>query len=77
MQTGQHWYHRLGTVLCEAKAPDGNAQKYRTPPAPLMQTGLLNPCATTLNQDDQHDNKKRAGNNPDNRGTVHIDSLPS
>jgi hypothetical protein len=42
-----------------------------------MQTGLLNPRATTLDQDDQHDNKKHPGNNPDNRGTVHIDSLPS
>jgi hypothetical protein len=28
---------------------------------------LLNPGAAALNQDDQHENKKNAGSNPDNR----------
>jgi hypothetical protein len=78
-QTKQHCRHRRTTVLCEVMVPDGNAENVRPriPPAPLKQTWLLNPCATALNQDDQHDNKKHPGSNPDNRGTVHIDSLPS
>jgi hypothetical protein len=44
---------------------------------PSDQIRLLNPSAATLNQNDQHDNEKRPGYNPDNRGCVHIDSLPS
>jgi len=35
---------------------------------------LLNPCATPLNQNDQHDDKEHAKNNPNNRNTVHVDS---
>ena len=41
-----------------------------------MQPVLLNPCATPLYQNDQHDDKEHAGYNPDNRGTVHV-TLPS
>jgi hypothetical protein len=36
---------------------------------------LLDPCAATLNQDHQNENKKYAGNNPDNCWTVHF-SIP-
>jgi hypothetical protein len=65
--------------LCEARAPGGNAGflRPRFPPAPFKQTRLLHPCATPLNQDDQHDNKEHTGYDPDNRGSVHIDFLPS
>jgi hypothetical protein len=34
---------------------------------------LLNPSATTLNHNSQHDYKEQTGNNPDDHGTVHID----
>jgi len=46
----------------------------QAPPALHAEIRLLNPCATPLNQNDQHDDKEHAGNNPDNRGTVHVDS---
>jgi hypothetical protein len=48
-----------------------------TPPAPLKQDQLLHARATPLNQDNQHDDKKQSGHNPDNRGLIHFDSLPS
>jgi len=48
-----------------------------TPPAPLKQDQLLHARATPLNQDNQHDDKKHTGHNPDNRGLIHFDSLPS
>lgn len=38
---------------------------------------LLYARATPLNQDNQHDDKKQSGYNPDNRGLIHFDSLPS
>jgi hypothetical protein len=46
-------------------------------PAPLSRDQLLYPRAAPLNQDYQHDNEKHAGHNPDNRGLIHFDSLPS
>jgi len=41
-----------------------------------LQTLLLHPCTTTLNQNDQHDDKEHAGYDPDNRGTVHVVESP-
>src|ERR1017187_1124324 len=35
---------------------------------------LLDPCAAALNQDDQNDDEEHAGDNLDNRGTVHNNS---
>jgi hypothetical protein len=39
-----------------------------------MQIVLLYSCAAPLNQNDKHDHKEHSGNNPDNRGSVHLDS---
>jgi hypothetical protein len=48
-----------------------------TVPSDLEQkSGLLYPCAATLNQNHQHNYKKDTGNDPDNRGTVHGFFLP-
>lgn len=41
-----------------------------------LQALLLHPRTTTLDQNDQHDDKEHAGYNPDNRGTVHIVESP-
>jgi len=41
------------------------------------QPALLDPCAAALNQNDQHDEKQHAGDNLDNRGTVHFRLLLS
>jgi hypothetical protein len=41
---------------------------------PSIQPQLLYPRATALNQNDQHDDKKHAGDNPDNRDTIHFNS---
>ena len=49
-----------------------------TSPAPFEpESRLLYARATPLNQDNQHDDKKHSGHNPDNRGLIHFDSLPS
>jgi hypothetical protein len=39
-----------------------------------MTSALLHPCATALDQNDQHDHEQHAGNNPDYRGRVHVKS---
>jgi hypothetical protein len=36
--------------------------------------GLLDASATTLNQNDQHDDKENTGDYPDDRGIVHLNS---
>jgi hypothetical protein len=67
-------------VLREAKGmPDEvRGQLSLESPGPLSkQIRLLDASAAALNQDDQHDNKKHPGHNPDNRGLIHFDSLPS
>ncbi|MGD0902301.1 MAG: hypothetical protein ABR924_05085 [Terracidiphilus sp.] len=33
---------------------------------------LLDPCAAALDQNDKHDDKQNAGNNPNDRNTVHF-----
>jgi hypothetical protein len=78
-QMGQTQHRRNKTAQCEARVPARYTENNlpRPFPAPSKQTRLLNPCAATLNQNDQHDNKKDPGYNPDNRGLIHIDSLPS
>jgi hypothetical protein len=35
---------------------------------------LFHLCATPLDQNDQHDDKKHPGDNPDNHGSVHFNS---
>jgi hypothetical protein len=35
---------------------------------PRLNSGLLDPRATALNQNDQHNHEQNAGYNPDNRG---------
>ena len=35
---------------------------------------LAHPGAAALNKDHQYDREKHAGNNPDDRRTVHVDS---
>lgn len=52
-------------------------QQTLEPPATFERSRLLYPCATPLNEDYQHDNKKQRGGCPDDRGSVHIDFLPS
>jgi len=66
-------------VIRDAKAPVGigKLQIHEIYRPPLIETGLFHPCTAPLNQDHQHDDKKNSGYDPDNRGTVHIDSLPS
>jgi hypothetical protein len=67
-------------VLREAKGmPDEvRGQLSLESPGPLSkQIRLLDASAAALNQDDQHDDKKHPGHNPDNRGLIHFDSLPS
>ena len=67
-------------ALCEAKGePDEvRGQQSRTFSRPLLnQIRLLNARTAPLNQDDQHDDKKHSGDDPDNRGLIHFDSLPS
>ena len=77
---GSETVHRLKTVIREQR---GRIDTWRSDfrglhQPPCEQTRLLlYPCATPLNQDDQHDNKEHPGYNPDYRVTVHIDSLTS
>jgi hypothetical protein len=52
------------------------SQAFSRPPL-CSNIRLLHARATPLNQDNQHDNKKHTGNNPDDRGLIHFDSLPS
>jgi hypothetical protein len=40
----------------------------------LAQAVLLDPRAAALDQYDEHDDKQNAGNNPNDRDTVHFDS---
>jgi hypothetical protein len=40
----------------------------------FQQFALLDVTAATLNQNAQNDDKQNAGNNPDEGGTVHLDS---
>jgi len=35
---------------------------------------LLDPCAATLDQYNQNDDNQHTGNNPNNRGTIHVKS---
>ena len=67
-------------MLREAKGmPDEvRGQLSLESPGPLSkQIRLLDASAAALNQDNQHDDKKHPGHNPDNRGLIHFDSLPS
>ncbi len=41
---------------------------------PRMKSLLLDPCATALDQNDQHDHEQYASNNLDYRGSVHVKS---
>jgi hypothetical protein len=71
-----------GSDFCEAKAPGRNAEALgqllpRSARYLSNNPELLYPCATALNEDYQHDDKKRSGNRPDNVGSVHINFLPS
>ena len=42
----------------------------------ICKSGLLNPCAATLNENRQYDYGQNTGNYPDNCGTVHCGILP-
>jgi hypothetical protein len=46
----------------------------RLPPALPNRIQLLNPCATPLNKNNQHDDKEHTGYDPDDRRLVHVDS---
>jgi hypothetical protein len=68
----------LKTVLSKAKVPEDVRTKCPWHLRLLLsRIRLLHARATPLNQDNQHDDKKHAGNNPDDRGLIHFDSLPS
>ena len=41
----------------------------------LSRIALLYASTAALNQDNQHDDKQDAGNDPDNRGLIHFDFL--
>lgn len=41
---------------------------------PRIETFLLDPGATTLNQNDQHDHSQHASNNLDDQCIVHVES---
>jgi hypothetical protein len=41
-------------------------------PGRYVKAVLLNPRAAALNENNQHNHKQHAGNNADNRGTVHV-----
>jgi hypothetical protein len=45
-----------------------------TAPSQCVKAVLLAPCAAALDQDNQHNQKQRTGNNPNNQGTVHVKS---
>src|SRR5580698_1893643 len=47
-------------------------EKCSGPAHRCMTSALLDPCATALDQNDQHDHEQHAGSNPDNRGSVHV-----
>jgi hypothetical protein len=53
---------------------DGSRTSARPQPANRLKTGLLDPGSTTLNQNDQHNDKQRPSDNLDNRSAVHEDS---
>lgn len=55
----------------------GEAEELEPPGILEPKSQLLYARAAPLNQDYQHDNKKHTGHNPDNRGLIHFDSLPS
>lgn len=40
----------------------------------LAQPALLDPCAASLDQYNQNDENQHTGNNPDDHGSIHIDS---
>jgi hypothetical protein len=61
-----HTYQQL--LQCFPTSPSSTPDR--------MQPVLLDPRATALNQNDQHDHKKNAGNDPDNRGVIHLASPP-
>ncbi len=50
----------------------GTRLERRRPP---VKPRLLDPCAAALNQQNQHDDKQNAGDNSDNRSTVHKNFL--
>ena len=58
---------RLQFWPAEPDASAGSAHRCMSPE-------LLHPCATALDQNDQHDHEQHAGYNPDNRGSVHVKS---
>ena len=66
--------------LKETKLPAGDANGgfadciAARPLSLLVSPPLLDAGATALNQDDQHENKKHAGSNPDDCRCVHYDS---
>jgi hypothetical protein len=53
--------------------PAGGAFVFKFPARGSAQTALINTRAAALNQNAEHDDKKRASNNSDNRDTVHTD----
>ena len=59
--------------------PDEIGEKHpeRSPGILLSGIALLYASTAALNQDNQHDDKQDARNDPDNRGLIHFDSLPS
>jgi hypothetical protein len=54
----------------------GTCKKAQLPGShsPAIATGLANSCATAIDQEQQHDNKKYTGNNPNNSDIVHANS---
>ena len=77
MQGETHGVTVKGRRSSEIEGRLGNVEVlvlYEHQPRPSIYSRLLDPRATTLNQNDQHDDKQHAGYNPDNRGLVHVDS---
>jgi hypothetical protein len=57
------------TRLQDCEAGRRRSRSFTAPPA-TVHFGLLDPGATALDQNDQHDDKQHAGNDPDNHGCV-------
>ena len=65
---------KLGTVSAMPRSRQMQQGRYPDATSLELNSELLNPRATALNQNDQHDHKQHAGYDPDHCATVHVKS---
>ena len=60
--------------MADIRVDEPEKRVFRPSPILARLLRLLHSSATALDQDDQHDHKEYAGDNPDERCTIHCDS---